>query len=64
MKTKHQSDSIRKLTRQIHEGYYFLPHIQRSFVWKEDQIKKFFDSILREYPIGTVYFGLQKILYK
>jgi uncharacterized protein with ParB-like and HNH nuclease domain len=60
MKTKYQSDSIRKLAREIHDGNYFLPHIQRSFVWKEDHIKQFFDSLLREYPIGTCLFWITK----
>ena len=31
----------------------FLPAIQRKFVWDNDQITKLFDSILRDYPIGT-----------
>ena len=35
---------------------YFLPHIQRPFVWKEDQILKLFDSLLRGYPIGSFLF--------
>lgn len=35
---------------------YFLPHIQRPFVWKEEQIQKLFDSLLRGYPIGTFLF--------
>lgn len=39
---------------------YFLPHIQRSFVWKEDQIIRLFDSLLRGYPIGTFLFWVDK----
>ena len=31
-----------------------LPNIQRSFVWKENQIERLFDSIMREYPISTL----------
>jgi uncharacterized protein with ParB-like and HNH nuclease domain len=33
---------------------FWLPNIQRPFVWKEDQIERLFDSILREYPISTL----------
>lgn len=39
---------------------YFLPHIQRPFVWKEEQILRLFDSLLRGYPIGTFLFWTTK----
>lgn len=35
-------------------GGFWLPNIQRPFVWKENQIERLYDSILREYPIGTL----------
>jgi len=35
---------------------YFLPDIQRSFVWKPEQIYKLFDSLMRGYPISTFLF--------
>lgn len=35
---------------------YFLPSIQRKFVWDTEQIEKLFDSIMRDYPIGTFLF--------
>jgi len=35
---------------------YFLPAIQREFVWEPDQIEKLFDSILGDYPIGSFLF--------
>lgn len=31
-------------------GGFWLPNIQRPFVWNEDQIARLFDSIMREYP--------------
>lgn len=31
----------------------FLPAIQRKLVWSNDQITRLFDSIMRDYPIGT-----------
>lgn len=34
----------------------FVPAIQREFVWTEDQIIQLFDSILRDYPIGSLLF--------
>lgn len=39
---------------------YFLPDIQREYVWlsrpKDEKIENLFDSILRGYPIGTFLF--------
>lgn len=35
-------------------GGFWLPNIQRPFVWNEDQIARLFDSIMREYPISTL----------
>jgi hypothetical protein len=32
---------------------YFLPAIQREFVWRPDQIVQLFDSIMRNYPFST-----------
>jgi len=38
----------------------FLPHIQRPFVWDEDQIVRLFDSLMRNYPIQTFLFWRTK----
>jgi uncharacterized protein with ParB-like and HNH nuclease domain len=38
----------------VDDGGFWLPNIQRAFVWNETQICKLFDSILREYPISTL----------
>ncbi|RYH30902.1 DUF262 domain-containing protein, partial [archaeon] len=35
---------------------YFLPAIQREFVWKQDQVVRLFDSVLRGYPISSFLF--------
>ncbi len=35
-------------------GGFWLPNIQRPFVWSEEQICRLFDSILRQYPISTL----------
>lgn len=53
-----QKETIRKFVNYInntaHLGGFWLPNIQRPFVWSEDQIERLYDSILREYPIGTL----------
>lgn len=50
--------SLRKIVQFLNnpdeEGGFWLPNIQRSFVWTKDQICRLFDSILREYPISTL----------
>lgn len=55
---KTQKQSLRKIVRVLNnrdeDGGLWLPHIQRAFVWSEDQICRLFDSILREYPISTL----------
>lgn len=55
---KNQKQTIRKiigfLNNPDEEGGFWLPNIQRPFVWGEDQIARLFDSILREYPISTL----------
>ncbi len=53
-----QKETIRKFVTYInnkeHLGGFWLPNIQRPFVWKEEQIERVYDSILREYPIGSM----------
>ena len=43
--------TIQQMNRQ-----YFLPAIQREFVWKPEQIVQLFDSIMRGYPISSFLF--------
>jgi len=55
---RNQKQTIRKivgfLNNEDEEGGFWLPNIQRPFVWTEDQMCRLFDSILREYPISTL----------
>src|ERR1700693_3858916 len=55
---KNQKHTIKKivgfLNNSDEEGGFWLPNIQRPFVWSEDQICRLFDSIMREYPISTL----------
>lgn len=55
---KNQSQTIRKIVKFLNapdaDGGFWLPNIQRPFVWGEEQICRLFDSILREYPISTL----------
>ena len=51
----YQSRTINQVLPDINESI-FLPAIQREFVWDTDQIVQLFDSVLREYPIGSFIF--------
>ena len=55
---KNKQQTIRKIVGVLNnpdeDGGFWLPNIQRPFVWSEDQICRLYDSILREYPISTL----------
>jgi len=55
---KNQKQTLRKIVGHLNnpdeDGGFWLPNIQRPFVWNEEQICRLFDSILREYPISTL----------
>ncbi|MBE0467373.1 MAG: DUF262 domain-containing protein, partial [Candidatus Desulforudis sp.] len=40
----------------IQKREYLLPAIQREFVWSAEQIERLFDSLMRDYPIGSFLF--------
>lgn len=42
--------------KNIDQGKYALPSLQREFVWKPEQICRLFDSIMKGYPIGSFLF--------
>jgi hypothetical protein len=48
--------TIREAVEQIHAKRYLLPAIQREVVWSCDQIQRLFDSLMRDYPIGSFLF--------
>lgn len=56
---KNQKETIRKTVGNLNNeesdgGGWWLPNIQRPFVWSEDQMGRLFDSIMRQYPISTL----------
>ena len=51
----YQSSTIATVIKRLNVQY-FLPAIQREFVWKTDQAVQLFDSILRGYPISSFLF--------
>jgi len=52
--TKTVKSMVTGLNNPDDDGGFWLPNIQRPFVWTEEQIERLFDSIMREYPISTL----------
>lgn len=48
-------ETVKNIVEKINSKY-FLPDIQRNFVWKPIQVYTLFDSLLRDYPISTLLF--------
>lgn len=46
--------TIEELIPELESGKYILPSFQRRWEWDEDDIKDLLDSIINNYPIGTV----------
>jgi uncharacterized protein with ParB-like and HNH nuclease domain len=51
----YNSATVAKIIDQINRTY-FLPAIQRPYVWEPDQIVALFDSLLKGYPISSFLF--------
>lgn len=47
-------DRIEELASRILTGDILLPKFQRDFVWKKSQILELWDSIAKNYPVGSV----------
>lgn len=48
--------TVKEAIENIHARRYLLPAIQREVVWDVDQIARLFDSMMRDYPIGSFLF--------
>ncbi len=45
---------ISTILEKIDENQLFVPAFQREYVWKRDDAKKLMDSLIKEYPTGTM----------
>ena len=53
----YENKSIKQIVlHEIGRGKVYLPAIQRKFVWGKKKIQLLFDSLMRNYPIGTFLF--------
>jgi hypothetical protein len=55
----YKAESLFALIEMVNKSL-FLPHIQRPFVWEEEQMLRLFDSLMRNYPIQTLLFWRTK----
>ncbi len=52
--------TIKEAIKNIHEKKYLMPAIQREVVWNTGQIERLFDSLMRDYPVGSFLFWMVK----
>lgn len=45
--------TVKQAIDKIDHNQYLLPAIQREFIWSSNQIELLFDSLMRNYPIGS-----------
>jgi len=48
------SQKVQFLLEDIKNKNIVLPEFQREYTWKRDQVKDFFDSLLKKYPVGSL----------
>lgn len=48
--------TVKEAIENIRSKKYLLPSIQRELVWNPHQIEKLFDSLMRNYPVGSFLF--------
>ena len=49
-----QSFLITDLINDVRRGYIKIPQFQRDFIWSKEKAASLMDSILKNYPIGTI----------
>ena len=48
--------TVKEAVEAVHNKKYLLPAIQRELVWDTYQIERLFDSLMRDYPVGSFLF--------
>lgn len=50
-----QSAPLKNLIVSVEKGEYRIPQFQREYVWETTRVVRLFDSIYKEYPIGSFF---------
>ena len=45
---------ISQILDKIDDGQLFVPAFQREYVWKKNDVKALLNSLINEYPTGTI----------
>jgi len=45
---------ISQIIDQVNENHLFVPAFQREYVWKKPDAKNLINSLIKEYPTGTI----------
>ncbi len=48
-------DTLNNLILMVKKGDYRIPQFQREYVWEKSKVISLFDSIYKEYPIGSFF---------
>jgi uncharacterized protein with ParB-like and HNH nuclease domain len=48
------AEKIDKIITRVNSGDIRIPAFQRAYVWKQEQILDLMDSIIKNYPIGSI----------
>ncbi len=49
-----QNLPLESVIRKVFDGQWRIPQFQREFVWKPKELKDLLDSIMKDYPIGSI----------
>ena len=58
---EHSTITAESLVIKARNGDYSVPEFQRGFVWNSTQVRDFADSLVREYPVGSILTWNSKI---
>ncbi len=53
MGTKIRRCDLKQLIHFIESKHVAVPEFQRGFVWKTGQVRRLFDSLIKQYPVGS-----------
>jgi hypothetical protein len=56
IRVKPTIDFLFDLVEKVEKGVIRVPDFQRAYVWREDQMTDLFDSVVKSYPIGSLFF--------
>jgi len=56
--------TLHKLILELEKGHIKIPRFQRDYIWERSKVIKLFNSILSQYPIGSIFLWSAPPKYK